>query len=57
MNCISCISYTQEMHFKYIIAAEYVKNKEFFQLYLYWKAHKVVCLKHWLKPNYKTDYN
>ncbi|CAK61089.1 unnamed protein product (macronuclear) [Paramecium tetraurelia] len=53
----TCIHYTQEMHFKYLITNENQKNKEFFELYLYWKGHKVVCQKHWLKQNYRTDYN
>ncbi|CAD8193890.1 unnamed protein product [Paramecium pentaurelia] len=53
----TCIHYTQEMHFQYLITCENQKNKEFFQLYQYWKGHKVVCQKHWLKQNYKTDYN
>ncbi|CAK69076.1 unnamed protein product (macronuclear) [Paramecium tetraurelia] len=57
MNSFSCIYYTQEMHFKYQQTIENQKQKEFFQLYLYWKAHKVVCTRHWIKESYKTDYN
>ncbi|CAD8162327.1 unnamed protein product [Paramecium octaurelia] len=53
----TCIHYTQEMHFKYVITSEYQRSKEFFELYQYWKGHKVVCQKHWVKQNYKTDYN
>lgn len=55
MNPYTCISFTQEMHFKYLHTSETQKSKEFFQLYLFWKAHKIVCDKHW--PNQKTDYN
>lgn len=43
------------MHFKYLQTLETQKSKEFFQLFLYWKAHKIVCDKHW--PNQKSDYN
>ncbi|CAD8212474.1 unnamed protein product [Paramecium pentaurelia] len=57
MNSFSCIYYTQEMHFKYLQTIENQKQKEFFQLYLYWKGHKVVCTRHWLKETYKTEYN
>ncbi|CAD8116246.1 unnamed protein product [Paramecium sonneborni] len=53
----NCIHYTQEMHFKHLMTLENQKIKEFFHLYIQWKGHKIVCQKHWLKSNYKTEYN
>ncbi|CAD8127345.1 unnamed protein product [Paramecium sonneborni] len=56
-NSFSCIYYTQQMHFKYLQTIENQKQAEFFQLYLFWKAHKIICTKHSLNDMQKTEQN